>query len=408
MITNSKKFTNIKTYTNSKICTKNKPMKIGNNNKVKNLKIHYIDIGNADSILIEQSGHNMLIDTGTNDDSTLIVNYLKHQGVKKLDYVIGTYPHKNHIGGIGTIIKTFNVNQVFIPKVTSTNELFKNVVTTLKNKGLKATYPVVGNNYNLGNAKWTILAPNKAEYKSLNNYSIVTKLKFGNNSFIFTGDAKDISERQILQKQLDIHADVLKIGNHGNASSTTDAFLKKVNPIYAVISVGKENSYGYPTYEVMERLRKQNISVFRTDEQKNIIVTSDGKNLTWNVSSWDNTKMNGYGSRSLKNGDKYIGYWKNGLFNGKGTLKYKNGDEYIGSFISGQKQGQGKYKWTNGEYYKGHWLKDKIEGTGTYIFKNGDNYEGHWSNNKMNGTGKYKFKNGKTLEGNWLNNNYIK
>lgn len=267
-----------------------------------NLKVHYINVGQADSILIEQNKHFMLIDAGNNNDSNLVVNYLKQQGVSKLDYVIGTHPHEDHIGGLDIVINTFDIGQIFMPKVTSNTETFKDVVIAIRNKGFKITNPTVGNSYNLGNANWTILAPNGSEYKDLNNYSIVTKLKFGNNSFIFTGDAEDVSEGQVLQKQLDIQGDVLKVGHHGSNSSTTDAFLAKVSPKYVVVSVGKGNSYGHPHKPTMDKLKAKNISVYRTDECGTIVATSDGKNITFNTKAGSyNYNGNGAASSTQKN-----------------------------------------------------------------------------------------------------------
>lgn len=248
-----------------------------------NIKVHYIDVGQADSILIQQGDHNMLIDAGNNADSNLVLNYLKNQGVKKLDYVIGTHPHEDHIGGLDVVVKNFNTDKIFLPKVTSNTVTFKDLAAAIKNKGLKITTPEVGTSYNLGEATWTILAPNATSYDEINNYSIVIRLQYGNNSFMFTGDAESISENEILQKQLNLKADVLKIGHHGSSSSTSNSFLNKVNPKYAIISVGKNNDYGHPHKPTMERLKSKGITVYRTDECGNIIATSDGTNITFNT-----------------------------------------------------------------------------------------------------------------------------
>lgn len=274
----------------------NKETKETQNNKMSgSLKVHYIDVDQGDSILIQQDGHNMIIDAGTNVAETTVVNYLKAQGVTKLDYVIGTHPHEDHIGGLDKVIDTFEVGKVFMPKVNHTTQTFKSVVTSIQNKGLKITTPKVGDSYGLGNARWQILAPNNSSYDNLNNYSIVTKLKFGNNSFIFTGDAESLSEGEILQKQLDISSDVLKVGHHGSRTSTTQNFLNKVNPKYAVISCGKGNKYGHPTQETLNKLRDKNIELYRTDECGNVIATSDGSNITFDTKPGsykgvDNTK----------------------------------------------------------------------------------------------------------------------
>lgn len=257
-----------------------------NNNIVNNidrLKIHYIDVGQADSELIQIDDKNILIDAGNNDNMTY--DYLKTLGIAKLDYIIATHPHADHIGNMATIIKNFQVDNFYAPKASTTTKTFENMVNALKNKNLKMTVPKVGDSLTIGDAKLTFLAPNSDKYEDLNNYSIVCKLKYGNTSFLFTGDAEDVSEGEILQKQLDIQADVLKVGHHGSHSSTTQEFLDKVNPTYAIISCGKDNDYGHPHKETLDKLNKKGAKVFRTDVSGTIIATSDGSKISFNVGS---------------------------------------------------------------------------------------------------------------------------
>ena len=275
---------NSNTVTTGMNQSENKGITDNNNSKVTgNLKVHFIDVGQADSILIQQGDHNMLIDAGNNSDSDLVSNYLKNQGVSKLDYVIGTHPHEDHIGGLDVVVKNFSIDKILLPKVTSTTTTFKDLVTSINNKRMNITTPKVGTSYNLGGATWTILAPNSNAYEDINNHSIVIHLKYGNNSFMFTGDAESISEEEILQKQLDIKSDVLKVGHHGSSSSTSNSFLNKVNPKYAIVSVGKDNDYGHPHKPTMERLKSKRITVYRTDECGTIIATSDGTTITFNT-----------------------------------------------------------------------------------------------------------------------------
>lgn len=249
------------------------------------LEVHFIDVGQADSILIKTSdGHSMLIDAGNNADDELVYSYLKNEGVKILDVVVGTHPHEDHIGGLDTVINNFNVNKVYMPKASNTTKTYEDVLLAIKNKGLKVTNPVVGSTFSLGDAKFTILAPNSSNYNELNNYSIVLKMEYGSTSFLFTGDAEDISEEEMINKGYDLSVDLLKVAHHGSESSTTESFLKAVSPKYAVIMVGKDNSYGHPHKKVLTRLKNHNIEVYRTDESGTIIATTDGNSVSINKS----------------------------------------------------------------------------------------------------------------------------
>jgi beta-lactamase superfamily II metal-dependent hydrolase len=253
--------------------------------KASSIKIHYIDVGQGDCELIQIEDKNILIDAGTSDKKAL--DYLKSIGIKKIDYAIATHPHEDHIGSMDDVIKAFDIVNFYAPKATTNTKTFENMVKALKAKDLKMSVPKIGEEITVGNAILTFLAPNGDRYEDLNNNSIVVKLKYGNNSFIFMGDAEDISEGEILKKQLDIKADILKIGHHGSRSSTTQEFLDKVNPKYAVISCEKGNDYGHPHKETLTKLNDKNINVFRTDLNGTIIAESDGKEISFNVKPLD-------------------------------------------------------------------------------------------------------------------------
>lgn len=250
-------------------------------NTTTGMKVHFINVGQADSQLIQIDGKNILIDAGNNDN--LAYNYLKSQGITKLDYVIATHPHADHIGGMATVINNFTVDKFYAPKATTNTVTFENMIKALQNKNSKITVPTPGENLVIGNATLTFLAPNSATYEDLNNYSIVCKLKYGNTSFLFAGDAESLSEGEILSKQLDISANVLKVGHHGSSSSTSQTFLNKVNPQYAVISVGVGNDYGHPNADTLTRLNNKGIKTFRTDTQGTIIATSNGQTIAFNT-----------------------------------------------------------------------------------------------------------------------------
>lgn len=248
-----------------------------------NLEVHYIDVGQGDSILIKQGDSSMLIDAGDNAYGKRVVGYLKDQGITKLDYIIGTHPHADHIGGLDDVIKAFDVGAVIMPKVSHNTRTFEDVVLAIKDKGLKITTPKAGDSFDIGGASFTVVAPNGSTYEDLNDYSVITRLVYGENSFIFTGDAEEVSEGEVLASGRDIKSDVLKVGHHGSNTSTTDAFLDAVGPKYAVIQVGSENKYGHPTEKTISKLKEKNIEIYRNDLNGNVIAVSDGENITFNT-----------------------------------------------------------------------------------------------------------------------------
>ncbi len=247
------------------------------------LEVHYIDVGQADSILLKQGDNTMLIDGGNNDDNLLVEDYLKKEDIKKLDYIIATHPHEDHIGGLDYIVDKFEVGKIYAPKVTTTTKTFRDFVQAVKNKNMKFTTPVPGEEFMLGEAKCKVLGPNSKEYEDLNDYSIVLKVTYKEKSFIFTGDAEKTSEKEICRKfGNELKADVLKLGHHGSSSSTTNEFLNLVDPSICVITAGKNNKYGHPHKETMDKINKRNIKVLRTDEDSHIIIKTDGEKININ------------------------------------------------------------------------------------------------------------------------------
>lgn len=253
------------------------------------MEVHFIDVGQGDSILIEAEDSIMLIDAGENNKGSVVADYLEAQNISKLDYVIGTHPHSDHIGGLDTIFDTYKVDKVIMPEVVHTTKTYEDVLDVIDKKGLSISKPVIGDVYPLGSASFTILAPNSDSYDEINDYSIVIKLTYGDTSFLLTGDAGSLSEEEMLANGHDLSADVLKIGHHGSVYSTTDSFLDSVAPLYAVASVGSGNEYGHPHTDTLAKISSHGIKLYRTDRQGTIVFTSDGKTISVNTTEYEIT-----------------------------------------------------------------------------------------------------------------------
>lgn len=241
------------------------------------LKVHYLDVGQGDSILIQQGANAMLIDGGEARNGESIVAYLKAEGITELQYVVATHPHSDHIGGLPEVLKSLKVQAVIMPNVAHTSKTFERLVDQIENGSMEVIEPKVGNTYALGQADFQLLAPQNHEYDNLNNYSVALKLTYDNNSFLFTGDAEKESESEMLDSRLDLKADVLKIGHHGSHSSTSEAFYKAVSPKIAVIQVGADNDYGHPHRETLNTL--DGVEIYRNDLHGTIIMESNGKTI---------------------------------------------------------------------------------------------------------------------------------
>lgn len=244
------------------------------------LSVHFIDVGQGDSILVSCEGKNMLIDGGVPDEGPTVENYLKKQGVSKLDYVVGTHPHEDHIGGLVDVLRDFNSGTILMSGAQSNTRIFENLLNVISQKKKTIDKAVPGRIYILGGAKITVLAP-LGNYDDLNNWSVVLKLNYKKISFLFTGDASKESEEDMLSKNYNLSADVLKVGHHGSSTATTQEFLKAVHPRFAVISVGLGNSYGLPDKSVTQRLKDAGIKTFRTDVNGTVDFYSNGNNLSY-------------------------------------------------------------------------------------------------------------------------------
>ncbi len=242
------------------------------------LEVQFLDIGQGDSILLTSEGKTMLVDAGNNEYGNGLVSYLKERNIDKIDYLIGTHPDADHIGGLDVVINKLDIGKIYMPKKQNNTKTFEDVLTAISRKGLKVTAPKVGDTISLGSATVTILGPMKS-YDDNNNCSIVLKVTHGDNSFLLMGDAELEAEEDIIESGADLSATVLKAGHHGSHSSTSQSLLKKVNPTYAVISCALDNKYGHPHKETMTYFKRANVEVYRTDKQKTITMESDGKKI---------------------------------------------------------------------------------------------------------------------------------
>ena len=245
------------------------------------MKVHYIDVGQGDAILVQVNNKNLLIDAGPRESKDKLINYLDKIDIKKLDYVIATHPHEDHIGSMSYVIDKYDVESFYAPKIEHTTKTFERMIEALSDKNLKINVIKEGtSSIALGkNTGVSVFSPVDDTYEQLNNYSPIIKIEFGNNSFLFTGDAEKLVEKQVLEKGYDLKADVLKLGHHGSTSSTSEKFLKSVNPSICVIEVGKDNDYGHPHKETLELIKKNKVKVYRTDTYSDGVVVSDGSTI---------------------------------------------------------------------------------------------------------------------------------
>ena len=258
----------------------------GNSNTVLaegELQVHYIDVGQGDCELIVSGDKAILIDTGEKENGSKIIDYLEEHDIPDIDCMLLTHPHSDHMGAAYYVIKNYDVGQVVIPKVkselTPTAVFYERFLKAVKQKGLSITPAKPGMKIDAGEGELEIISPVK-DYDDLNNYSAAAILTHGQNSFIFTGDLESEAEKDILKKGYLRDTDVLKVGHHGSYSSSSKDFLKEIQPDYAVISCGADNSYGHPHKDALKRIKKYTDKIYRTDLDGTIIFTSNKDGLT--------------------------------------------------------------------------------------------------------------------------------
>ena len=254
------------------------------NESSSNLKIYFVDVGQADCILINDNNEYSLIDAGNNEDGEKLVKYFKDLGITKFKYVFGTHAHEDHIGGMDNIIENFQIEHFYMPDAITTTRTFEEVLDALEEKNIPFETPEEDESLTFSDTNFKVLHVGK-DKKDLNDTSIVLKLTYKNTSYLFMGDATSSVEKDILDK--DIKSDVLKVGHHGSQYSSTISFLKKVSPKYAIIEVGKNNSYNHPKEITLKKLEDLGTKIYRTDEDGTIILTSDGENMSFETVKTD-------------------------------------------------------------------------------------------------------------------------
>ena len=254
------------------------------NESSSNLKIYFVDVGQADCILINDNNEYGLIDAGNNEDGEKIVKYFKDLGITKFKYVFGTHAHEDHIGGMDNIIENFQIEHFYMPDTITTTRTFEEVLDALEEKNIAFETPEEDENLTFSDTDFKVLHVGK-DKRDLNDTSIVLKLTYKNTSYLFMGDATSSVEKDILDK--DVKSDVLKVGHHGSQYSSTISFLKKVSPKYAIIEVGKNNSYNHPKEVTLKKLEDLGTKIYRTDEDGTIILTSDGENMSFETVKTD-------------------------------------------------------------------------------------------------------------------------
>lgn len=235
------------------------------------VEVHFIDVGQADCILVKEKDKSMLIDAGNNDDGKEIVSYIKDLGINKIDYLIATHAHEDHIGGIDNVIEAFEIGKMFMPEKMTTTKTFEEVLDSVEEKDVYLETPEIGDIFYINDAKCEVMSID-SNAEELNQTSIVIQMNYGSNSFLFMGDAETANENARNWNDID----VLKVGHHGSNSSSSERFLNQVKPEISIIQVGEDNKYNLPTSKTLNKLEKINSKIYRNDLNGNIILNSNG------------------------------------------------------------------------------------------------------------------------------------
>jgi len=254
------------------------------------LLLTMIDVGQADSFLFIQEGEVALIDCGTRSTGKDVVKHLKSLGITRIDYIFGTHPHDDHMGGMYDVITNFEIGKIIIPEIESgevTTNWYMKLMNEINQGNYEVEYTEVGSMYNVGNASMKVIGPISKPNGNLNNYSTVLKVSFGEMDIIMTGDAEEEVEKEIIKSGANLDAEILKVGHHGSDTSNSEEFLDAITPEYALISAKVGNKYEHPTEETMQRLKERDIEVYRTDESGTVVATITTNNVSFDCEPGD-------------------------------------------------------------------------------------------------------------------------
>ena len=248
------------------------------------LKIHIIDVGKGDCVLIQAPAKTILIDTGEEGYGPIVMGYLDNLGIDSIDVIIATHPHSDHIGDMDYVIKKLKkVGVVYMAETPEsmipTTRCYENLLNAIIEKNAVLKTAAIGSSLKLSeNGRLTFMGPVEP-FEDYNNNSLVSRIAFGNRAFLFGGDSSREAEELLLKTGKNISCDYMHIAHHGSSSSTTQAYLDAVDPAYATISCGEDNSYGHPNRSVIKSLEQKGVKYYRTDLHGNILVVSDGEKI---------------------------------------------------------------------------------------------------------------------------------
>lgn len=245
------------------------------------LTVHFLDVQHADSILIACGGEYALVDGAYPDSGDRIAEYLREQGVTELELVVGTHPHGDHIGGLPKVLETFPTDTVWTSQLPYTNDYVSNFIKAVTGSGADFVQPRPGDSFQLGEATIDVIGPLNLRYEDANDLSLVLMVTYGKTRFLLTGDMEELAERELVEANVDLKADVLKVGHHGSNSSTSYRFLRAVAPTYGVISLAALNEYGHPHPYPLSRLMDADVTIYRTDKMYDVVAFSDGETISF-------------------------------------------------------------------------------------------------------------------------------